>query len=148
MEGDLLRSSRNIFFSLWRKNATRPRASSFVRFLDHTQRHTRVGRTPLDEGSARRSDLYLVTLHSQETRPCLRRDVFCTLFYFIRTCLFYCAIFCLYDFTYNTQRNTSMPPAGFESAIPASDRPQTLALHRSAIGIGRSDIIQAFCMTL
>jgi hypothetical protein len=29
--------------------------------LDHTQTHTTVGRTPLDEGSARRRDLYLTT---------------------------------------------------------------------------------------
>jgi len=29
-------------------------ASSFLRFLDHTQRRTTVGRTPLDEWSARR----------------------------------------------------------------------------------------------
>ena len=36
-------------------------ASSFTRFLDHTQRRTTVSRTPLDEWSARRSDLYLTT---------------------------------------------------------------------------------------
>ena len=29
-----------------------------------------------------------------------------------------------------------MPPAGFEPAIPAGDRPQTLALDRLASGIG------------
>jgi hypothetical protein len=29
--------------------------------LDHTQTHTTVGRTPLDEGSARRRDFYLTT---------------------------------------------------------------------------------------
>jgi hypothetical protein len=29
--------------------------------LDHTQTHTTVGRTPLDEGSARRRDLYMTT---------------------------------------------------------------------------------------
>jgi hypothetical protein len=29
--------------------------------VDHTQIHTRVGRTPLDEGSARHRDLYLTT---------------------------------------------------------------------------------------
>ena len=29
-----------------------------------------------------------------------------------------------------------MPPAGFEPAIPAGERPQTLALDRSATGIG------------
>jgi hypothetical protein len=28
-----------------------------------------------------------------------------------------------------------MPPAGIEAAIPAGDRPQTLALDRSATGI-------------
>jgi hypothetical protein len=58
---------------------------------DHTQRHTTVGRTPLDEGSARRRDLYL-TAHN----------------------------------TYN--RQTSMPSAGFEPAIPAGERLQTHAL--------------------
>ena len=30
-------------------------------FLDHTQRHSTVGRTPLDEWSARHRDLYLTT---------------------------------------------------------------------------------------
>jgi hypothetical protein len=29
--------------------------------LEHAQAHTTVGRTPLDEGSARRRDLYLTT---------------------------------------------------------------------------------------
>ena len=33
-----------------------------------------------------------------------------------------------------------MPPAVFEPVIPASDRSQTLALDRSAIGIGRFDL--------
>ena len=33
----------------------------FLVFLDHTQRRSTVGRTPLDEGSARRRDLYLTT---------------------------------------------------------------------------------------
>ena len=36
-------------------------ASSFTRFLDHTQQHATVSRTPLDEWSARRRDLYLTT---------------------------------------------------------------------------------------
>jgi len=31
----------------------------FLMFLDHTQRRITVGRTPLDEWSARRRDLYL-----------------------------------------------------------------------------------------
>jgi hypothetical protein len=40
-------------------------------FLDHTQRRTTVGRTPLDEWSARRRDLYLTT-HTLTTdiHPC------------------------------------------------------------------------------
>ena len=33
----------------------------FLMFLDHTQRRTGFGRTPLDEWSARRRDLYLTT---------------------------------------------------------------------------------------
>jgi len=37
------------------------RAPPFLRFLDHTQRRTTVGRTPLDEWSIRRRDLYLTT---------------------------------------------------------------------------------------
>jgi hypothetical protein len=74
-------------------------ASSFLRFRDHTQGRTTVGRTPLDEWSARRRDLYLTT-HN----------------------------------THN--RQTSMPPAEFELAIPAGERLQTHALDRSATGIG------------
>jgi len=48
-------------FLLWRCDPMRAMASSFLRFLDHTQRRTTVGRTPLDEWSARRRDLYLTT---------------------------------------------------------------------------------------
>ena len=43
------------------------RISSFTRFLDHTQRRIRVGRTPLDEWSIRRRDLYL-TSHNNQNR--------------------------------------------------------------------------------
>jgi hypothetical protein len=49
------------FFFLWLCDPTRVRASSYLRFLDHTQRRTTFGRTPLDERSARRRDLYLTT---------------------------------------------------------------------------------------
>jgi len=43
--------------------------SSFTKFLDHTQRRTTVGRTPTDEWSARRRDLYLTThnIHNRQT---------------------------------------------------------------------------------
>jgi hypothetical protein len=88
----------------WRYGPTRAMASSFLRFLDHTQRRITVGRTPLDEWSARRRDLYLKT-HN----------------------------------THN--RQTSMPPVGFESTISAGERPQTYALDRAATGTGA----QAYC---
>jgi hypothetical protein len=65
--------------------------SSQMRFLYHTQRRATVSRTPLDEWSACRRDLYLTT-HN----------------------------------THN--RQTSMPPVGFESTISAGERPQTYAL--------------------
>jgi hypothetical protein len=54
---------------LWRCDPTRVMASSFLRFLDYTQRRTTVGRTPLDEWSARRRDLYLTThnTHNRQT---------------------------------------------------------------------------------
>jgi hypothetical protein len=44
-------------------------ASSFWRFLDHTQRRVTVGRAPLDEWSIRRRDLYLTThnTHNRQT---------------------------------------------------------------------------------
>jgi hypothetical protein len=36
-------------------------------------------------------------------------------------------------------QQTSMPPVGFEPAIPAAERLQTHALDRSATGIGNKD---------
>ena len=44
-------------------------APSFTGSLDHTQRHTTVGRTPLDECSARRRELYLKAhnTHNRQT---------------------------------------------------------------------------------
>ena len=66
--------------------------------LSHSKTDTSI-RTPLDEGSARRRDLYLTTHNTNN-------------------------------------RQTSVPPAGFEPAITASERPQTQALYRAATGIG------------
>jgi hypothetical protein len=48
------------------------RVSSFTRFLDHTQGRTTVGRTPLNEWSARRRDLYLTTHDNHNKHPCPR----------------------------------------------------------------------------
>jgi hypothetical protein len=62
----------------------------------HSIGHTTLGRTPLDESSARSRDLSLTTRNTRK-------------------------------------RQISMPPAGFETAIPASKRRQT---HRAANVIG------------
>jgi hypothetical protein len=56
----------NIFFP-WRCDPTWVMASSFTRFLDYTQQRTILGRTPLDEWSACRRDLYLTT-HNTHSR--------------------------------------------------------------------------------
>jgi len=48
-------------FLLWRCDPTQVMASSLLRFLDHTQRRTTAARTPLEEWSTRRRDLYLTT---------------------------------------------------------------------------------------
>jgi hypothetical protein len=58
---------KKFFFFFWRNSPQWAMDSSFTRFLDHTQRHTTVGRTPLDEWSTRRRDLYLTT-HNTYTR--------------------------------------------------------------------------------
>jgi len=63
-----------------------------------------LGRTPLDEWSARRRDLYLTTNNTHK-------------------------------------RQTSMPPAGFEPTIPASERPQTHTLDRAVPVVGTSSLV-------
>ena len=115
--------------------------------------HTTVGRTPLDEGPARRRDFYLTThtTHNRRTsmspagfEPAIPVDErpqtyalyrFFFLFSVLHLYYFFCpdCAFCSYCATHPTQ--TSMPPAGFEPVTPASDRPQSLALDRSATGI-------------
>jgi hypothetical protein len=69
-----------------------------------------LSRTPLDEWSARRRDLYLTT--------------------------------------HNTyKRQTSMPPAGFKPTFLASERLQTHALDRAAIGIGHLSVCR-ICLSV
>jgi hypothetical protein len=60
--------SRVLFF-FWRHSPQWVRASSFTRFIDHTQRRSTVGRTPLDEWLARLRDLYMTThnIHNRHT---------------------------------------------------------------------------------
>jgi hypothetical protein len=49
-----------LFFS-WRNSPFWARASSLSRLHDHIQTYTTLGRTPLDEQSARHRDFYLTT---------------------------------------------------------------------------------------
>jgi hypothetical protein len=63
-ESDCYAFHKVIFF-LWRCGPTLAMASSFARYLDPAPRHTTFGRTPLDEWSARRRDLYLTTHNTQ-----------------------------------------------------------------------------------
>ena len=63
-----------IYIYIWYNSPRWARASSFTRFLDHTQRRTTVGRTVLDEWSARRGDLYLTTHDTHNRHPCPRWD--------------------------------------------------------------------------
>jgi hypothetical protein len=47
------------------------------RLHDHTHlRHTTVGRTPVDEGPARRRDLYLTTHNTHKRQKSMPRTVF------------------------------------------------------------------------
>jgi len=59
----------------WRNSPQWARASSLSRLHDHTQRHTKLDRTPLGEWSARHTDLYLTThnIHKRQIST-LRRD--------------------------------------------------------------------------
>ena len=56
-----------IFFFL-RENPQWARGSSLKNFLYHTQRRTTGSRTPLDELSARRRDLYPMTRNTQNRK--------------------------------------------------------------------------------
>jgi hypothetical protein len=70
-------TSTAVFFLFWAQQPhSGPWAPSFTMFLDHTQRRTAVGRTPLDEWSARRRDLYLTThdTHNRHTSITPRWD--------------------------------------------------------------------------
>ena len=55
-------------FNIWCDNPQWVMASSLTRFLDHTHWRPTVGRTPLNEWSARRRDLYLTTHNTYNRR--------------------------------------------------------------------------------
>jgi hypothetical protein len=95
-----VRPTQNIFCFPMSRQPLGGLGRLIVRGFTIILRHTTVGRTPLDEGPARRRDLYLTTHNSHN-------------------------------------RQTSMPPAGFEPIILVCERPQTHALDRTVTEIGR-----------
>jgi len=64
--------TNSLFVCFWRVTPPWARSSLFMRFLDHTQRHTTVGRISLDEWSAPRTNIYLTTHNDHDRRPCPR----------------------------------------------------------------------------
>jgi hypothetical protein len=101
----------------------------------HTQGHTTVGRTPLDKGSARRRDLYLTTQKHTTHKTNIHAPggifFFLSVLYLYWFVLFVLSLPFILTVKHTHKRQTSMPPVGFEPAIPAGERLQTLALDRS-----------------
>jgi len=62
----------HICFFFWRNRPQWTRPSSFTRFLDHTQWRTTLGRTRLDEWSARRRNIYLTKHNIYSRQTCTR----------------------------------------------------------------------------
>jgi len=91
------RAAIPIFFS-WLDSPRGFRPPHYRRF-EVTLRHTTVGRTPLDEWLARRTNIYLTTHNTHK-------------------------------------RQTSMPSAGFETAIPESNQPRGHWDRQSLILVG------------
>lgn len=60
---------------LWRCGPERAITSFFLRFLDYTQQHTTVGRTPLCEWSSRCRDLWQNLTFTADKHLCFRRDL-------------------------------------------------------------------------
>jgi len=63
-----------IFLFLWRCRPAQVMASSFLRFLYHTQRRDTDTWTPLDEWSARRRNLSLTAPNTHNKHPWPQRD--------------------------------------------------------------------------
>jgi hypothetical protein len=53
---------------LWRFGPLPTMASTFLRFLDHTQQRITIGRSPMDEWSARRTEFYLMPHNNHHTQ--------------------------------------------------------------------------------
>jgi hypothetical protein len=107
--------------------------------LTHTHTHTHAQSVGLPWTSDRPVTKASTWQHPTATRLCAWRDFFCSVFV-LHPYLFFVWIvlhfaFCRYC---TTRTQIFMPPAGFEPAIPASSRPQTLAIDRASTGVGLS----------
>jgi hypothetical protein len=121
-----------------------------------TLRHTTFGRTPLDEGSARRRELCLTT-HNKflcfSDRASWCKSIFMT--NLMHLVFLFCNMYITlspqhvssttaliirrsqFYYAHNSfNRQTSIFPAGFEPAIPANQRPQNHTFDRVATGTG------------
>jgi hypothetical protein len=58
-----------LFVCFWRDGPQWAKATSFTKILDYTQQRTTVGRTPLDDWSARCRDFYLVAHNNHNKHP-------------------------------------------------------------------------------
>jgi len=72
-ETQLVHAPKFYFFLPWRNSHSRPRSLHYRGFIV-TLRHITVGRTPLDERSALRTDLYLTTHNTYKRHSCPRWD--------------------------------------------------------------------------
>jgi hypothetical protein len=93
------------------------------RFHDHTDRHITLGRTPLDEGPARRRDFYLTTHNTH------KRQTSMTPVEFEPTIL-------VSERPKTHALDRAATRIGIEPTILVSERPKTHALDRTATGIG------------
>ena len=129
-----------VYLFIWCNSPTRARAASFLRFLDHTQRHTTRGRVPLHEGSARRRVLHLQIYDTHHRQPYpppgfLVSSVLHVYYFFVLIVL-------AVPFALTVRHKHPCPRRDTNPAIPASDCPQTLDLDGSATGIGSPRKVQ------
>jgi tRNA(Leu) C34 or U34 (ribose-2'-O)-methylase TrmL len=105
-------------------------------------RHTTVGRSPLDYWSDRRTDLYLTTHNTHNRQTSTSQHTTLTTDRPLPHSTQHSQQTDLYLTTHNThntqhsQQTDIHAPAAFEPAIPASERPQILALNGAMTGIG------------
>jgi hypothetical protein len=92
-------------------------ASSFLRFLDHTEWHNTVGRTPLDEWPARRRDLS-TWQHTQHSHIHAPGGIFYSLYFTCTTALSWLSWRCLLSVLCNTHNTNIRAPGWIRTRNP------------------------------